>query len=201
MLIFIVSAAFAPQPLPAGPLGRPAPCEGETYEAQSARLEALADADQADREGVFKPGVDKRDLERRTEVGRLFASGCLQSLRDHANAALIYQHGDIPAHYYQAFVWSKRAMEMGGDERALWLLPRTIDRFLLTSGYRQFFGTNATRAESRTGRTEFCIIPVSERITDDQRANFGMESLDATFARLAQFNDSGEIDYCAERSC
>ena len=32
---------------------------------------------------------------------------------DYSAAALVNQHGDVPDHFFQTFIWSKRAVELG----------------------------------------------------------------------------------------
>lgn len=86
----------------------------ETYGRRSAELKKIANEDQADRaEGVLAPDAVFRDRTRRMRVGEIFGEGCFKSGNDFAAAALVYQHGDRPEHYFQTFIWSKRAFELG----------------------------------------------------------------------------------------
>ncbi|STX81663.1 Uncharacterised protein [Legionella busanensis] len=91
----------------------------EIQKEHSTELQAIVRAEQEERENFErKTEVEfevllQHDLERRQRIGAIFAEGCLQSASDFAAAALVYQHGDIPDHYYQAFLWTKRAVELG----------------------------------------------------------------------------------------
>src|SRR5262245_18012013 len=85
--------------------------EDHTRQAQrSQELRRLAKEDQDDRQGPYDaidwPKVLVRDENRRKRVGEIFAEGCFQTAADYSAAALIYQHGNVPDHFFQAFLWS-----------------------------------------------------------------------------------------------
>jgi len=103
--------------------------------AASVEIERLFAADQADRAGGGIDGATMRkaDLRRRARVAELFAGGCLSKAGDFANAALIFQHGDVPEHFFQAYVWAHRAVELG-DEAAGELVGLALDRYLVRTG-------------------------------------------------------------------
>lgn len=177
-------------------------CPPERYEQASARLEAIRAADQEERkDGRLGPDSIPRDTERRREVAELFAEGCIKSGRDNHNAAQVFQHGSVPDHYYQTYIWAARAVQLG-DEEARRLIPRGIDRYLLSSGYRQLFGTNATgqmqtnAAGKPTGEMVWCLPPVAEDFTDEARIAMGEEPLAEKLAWVAEMNSSGEGAFC-----
>lgn len=148
----------------------------------STRLEAIRTIDQSGRaRGAATPFTPQSDLENRTQVAILFAEGCFTTGRDYHNAALVYQHGEVPEHFFQTFVWASRAVQLG-DMEARWLIPRAIDRWAINSGYKQLFATNlvtesyfapVTEASAKT----WCVWPTVASITDRQRAALGVATL------------------------
>ena len=106
------------------------------------------EADQKERENFAKITELQRsiflenDLARRKRVGEIFGEGCLKTPRDYLNAALIYQHGEVSDHYYQAFIWANRALSLG-DDKASQFVALTIDRYLVSIGHKQLFGSQA----------------------------------------------------------
>src|SRR5437870_3285091 len=96
-------------------------CEGDDYKAQSKELKKLYDDDQTDRTDFEKMDsaklleMLKRDRTRRTRVAEIFAKGCLKSAEDYLNAATVFQHGEVPDHFYQAYIWAMKAFNLGLD--------------------------------------------------------------------------------------
>ena len=88
---------------------------------KSDELQLLVVADQRDRQKKCSSLLGKqdwsritqRDVERRRKVWEIFQKGHLKTSKDYLAAALIYQHGDRPAHYYQAYVWANTAVGLG----------------------------------------------------------------------------------------
>lgn len=126
-LSFLVFSIFlsgcATQPVIASPT-RIGSCQADKprQESRSKELQEIVKADQDDREDFFKKTPDEvqemahRDVERRKRVGEIFGEGCFLKAEDFAAAALVYQHGDVPEHYLQAFMWAKRAVELGDEK-------------------------------------------------------------------------------------
>lgn len=74
--------------------------------------------------------VTINDLKRRMSIGEILGEGCFQSAKDYINAVLIFQHGDSPDHYYQAFIWSNKSAQLG-NTNAKNLAAPAIDRYLV----------------------------------------------------------------------
>jgi hypothetical protein len=111
----------------------------------STELQKIAAEDQADRtNNNLKPGAAERDRERRTRVGALFGEGCLRTAADFAAAALVYQHGDVPEHFLQTYIWAKRSVELG-DKSQQRLMAKGIDRYLVNTGRKQLFASQALK--------------------------------------------------------
>src|SRR3989337_2290265 len=102
-------------------------------------LKALYKADVNERKklGSSKVGADEELLE---HVKEIIDSGGLKVAKDFYHAALIFQHGEASKDFQKANELARKAMEMG-DERAKWLFAASLDRWLLSVGKPQKFGT------------------------------------------------------------
>jgi hypothetical protein len=163
------------------------------------RLEAIRTIDQGGRAaGTYTP---QSDLDNRKEVGSLFAEGCFTTGRDYHNAAVVFQHGEVPEHYYQTYVWANRAVQLG-DSEARWLIPRAIDRYLMNSGYKQLYATNLINerffgpvAEGVT--ITWCVWPNVARIRDRQRRALGVSTLNQQITRAKGMNTGPSTGLCS----
>ncbi|MEP3656042.1 MAG: hypothetical protein ABJO36_14195 [Litorimonas sp.] len=124
-------------------------CPAEDYMLAKAELIKIYEADQGDRK-AFVEDMMARDLDRRERVSKLAAKGCLFDQDDYWMAALVYQHGQLPAHFLQAIVYANKAadlkMSTQNSSNTLsvnvdGLQQVTIDRYLMSLGYKQLFGT------------------------------------------------------------
>jgi len=158
-------------------------------QARSLELQQLVAADQARR--VSKNGelidfrkidvnkMQKEDLATRKRVGEIFAEGCLTTAKDYLAAALVYQHGDVPDHYYQTYIWATRAAKTGANEAeiksAKELAALAIDRYLVSLGNKQLFGTQFHPTSSEDSCV--CMRQVEPGFTDDLRKEYLGQSL------------------------
>lgn len=159
---------------------------------RAAELQALVKADQEDRktQNIDWNQVSPRDEQRRKRVGEIFGEGCLLTAQDFAAAALIFQHGTSSDHYYQAFLWSKRAVELG-DLLKKHDMGNGIDRYLVSIGHKQLYATQAG-INSKDGC--HCLKPV-EPSFPDQKRNADMDwSMDKGLAMTAMFNKGTTCD-------
>ncbi len=92
--------------------------------------------------------VQKRDETRRKRVGEIFGEGCFSTSEDYAAAALVYQHGDTPDHFFQTYIWSKRAV--------------------VNTGHKQLFGSQAMRP-GPTESTCWCLDQIEKTFPDKRR--------------------------------
>jgi hypothetical protein len=125
--------------------------------------------DQADRKTSPTPAdwtrINAADLQRRTRVAELFAAGCLSSAADFGTAALIFQHGDVPEHYLQAFFFASRAVALG-DASQKDLAALAVDRYLMSTKHKQLFGSQA----SKTGSNPcMCLYPTESTFPNEER--------------------------------
>ncbi|MGK5088652.1 hypothetical protein WDW86_13925 [Bdellovibrionota bacterium FG-2] len=124
------------------------PCDRAVYERPSKELRKLFIKDQADRknftqmtqEAAFE--IIKRDRIRIKQVAELFAQGCLKSSDDYYNAAMVFQHGEVPDHFFQTFIWASKAFTAGKEEAGM-MAANGIDRYLMKQGFKQLFGGQA----------------------------------------------------------
>ncbi len=147
------------------------PCADPNVQNQRAKeLQQIRQADQTDRkwQADLAKGIQpsretlekmaEKDLSRRMRVGEIFGESCLKSAVDYEAAYLVYQHGNTPDHYFQAFLWSKKALELG-HTHIKGEIAMAIDRYLVSIGHKQLFGTQATQAGLGAC---FCIQPIEE---------------------------------------
>ncbi|MDE2292715.1 MAG: hypothetical protein KGL53_11595 [Elusimicrobia bacterium] len=173
-------------------------CSEATHAKRSAELERLFDADQKDRDpiegraplkGSFNAVMNRasrRDLKRRERVGEILGEGCIESADDYYHAAMVYQHGLVPDHYFLAYVFAARAAALG-SRPARWLRGAALDRYLENLGYKQVYGTQAQSLDS-SGDSCDCLWPVQEGLTDEERQAAGMQTLPERMEWLGGLN-------------
>lgn len=163
----------------------------EIQEARSLELRAIAKADQEARDFLKNgghvstddiPKFFNEDMQRRKRVGEIFGEGCFNSAEDFSNAALVYQHGEISDHYYQAYIWASRAVQLG-DSNSKHMMALAIDRYLIHIGKKQLFGSQATFMDNC-----YCIEPVENTFPDSLRKSFHVKTLNEQYAWIESFN-------------
>jgi hypothetical protein len=182
----------------AQPLLKSCAAAPELQKHASARLRALAEEDQKDREvpvdKIDWDQVTPRDIQRRIEVAEFFARGCLESAQDFASAAIVYQHGDTADQAYQASLWAKRAVELG-DASQKWLAAAAIDRYLVRLHRKQLYATQFSRNE---GEQCWCMDPVEETFPDKLRKQMTGKTLRESKQGFLKSRDSNcsEVKIC-----
>lgn len=177
-------------------------CPAPQQALRSQELRKLAQADQADRQGSFDSiswdQVTPRDKARRARVGEIAAEGCLTSAQDYAAAALVYQHGDAPEHYFHAFLWWQKAVELGDASQKI-MMAKGADRYLVNVGYKQLFATQAT-TPSMNPADCWCLEEVAAGITEERRVEFAgrsvKEALQWVDSLNAQAPNCGPAAFC-----
>ncbi len=149
--------------------------------ASSEELQNLVNADQEDRKGPFDSinwtVVLPRDEVRRKRVGEVFGEGCFSTSADYAAAALVYQHGNVPDHFFQTFLWAKKAVELGDPRQVKEmqelkkLMAEGLDRYLMNSNHKQLFGTQASRP-SMNPKDCWCLEEIEPSFPDKKRAEY-----------------------------
>jgi hypothetical protein len=115
--------------------------------ATNPAMQAIFAADQADRTDELSVDfkvMAAHDAERRAATHRLLDQGALQTAGDYAAAAFVYQHGGSTDDYLLAHVLAMTAVAKG-DKASLWIAAASLDRYLMTTGKAQVFGTQFTK--------------------------------------------------------
>lgn len=171
-------------------------------EYRSQELAKIVAADQEDRKDWDKKTADemrevqKRDTKRRKRIGEIFGEGCFSKAEDYAAAALVYQHGNTPDHFYQTFIWSKRAVDLG-DENQKRLMALGIDRYLVNIGQKQLFASQANKPNFKAD-TCWCFEPIESSFPDSLRKEISGKNLAEQVEWLKQLND-GKM--CEKTEC
>ncbi len=163
------------------------PCvhDQKKYENRARELQKIKDADQADRpHNQLQPGVTSRDVLRRKRVGEIFGEGCFKQPADYAAAALVFQHSDQPDHFFQVFLWSKRGVELG-DKSQKSMIGLGLDRYLVTIGHKQLFGSQATKSFKDTC---WCLEPVEQTFPDEMRIQYTGKTITQYLEWINQLN-------------
>ncbi len=153
--------------------------------ARSLELQKLVKEDQADRVPPINwNNVQFRDEYRRKRVGEIFGEGCFKSSEDYSAAALIYQHGNVPDHFFQTFVWAKKAVELG-DVSKKRLMAMGIDRYLINIGHKQLFATQASQSKMEAC---WCLEELVVSFPEKQRSEVSGQSMNEVWQWVESLN-------------
>ncbi len=149
-------------------------------------LRRLYDEDQADRNPILPPNqLIPRDRSRLRRVKELFAAEGLRSAKDYYHSAMILQHGEAPEDFLLAHEFGVVAMATGGiDPKTRWLAAASEDRFLMSIGRPQRFGTQL----HSEGAGPVRLYTVSDDVTDGFRRLMAVPPLAEAKAREAEIN-------------
>lgn len=173
ILLFFIHSAMANEYIPC--IAQP-----EKLERRSLEIQKLEQQDQQERENWENFTEDdwlslaKKDRKRRKRIGEIFGEGCFHSAGDYANAALIYQHGDMPDHFYQAFIWANKAASLGLSQLKD-LAALAVDRYLISINKKQLFGSQASKKNLK--EECYCMEPVEPSFPDSYRIEYAGFSL------------------------
>ncbi len=147
---------------------------GDDDPAISLKLTTLFAADQAVRQIPLWENsirINDEDRERRIEVFGYIEKGQIHNPQNLVYAAYIFQHGDCPEHYLLGNKLAKAAMQ-SGFENAKWIYAATLDRYLISLGEDQKYGTQYTWING-----EYRLYPVYPTTTDLERAKYNIPPL------------------------
>ena len=137
-------------------------------------LQELVNADQLDRQSLqggpesFQK-ITERDRVRRARVAELLAQGAARTGNDFFAAALVFQHGDTLSDYARTRELAKEAARLG-HPHGLWLTAAAWDRWLMSAGYPQRFGTQY-RLDAASKQMK--LYPIDTSVSDAERARWG----------------------------
>jgi len=117
--------------------------------------------------------VHKRDSLRRVRVHQLIDSNRIRTSKDYKNAAMIFQHGKDSTDYGLAVRLISKSIELDSTQHK-WLFAATTDRYLLSKGKPQIYGTQYKRNWDEPWR--LAKIDTT-KISDEERVKFGVETL------------------------
>ncbi len=163
------------------------PChsEPERQALRSLELQKIVTEDQTDREPPIDwEKVQQRDESRRKRVGEIFGEGCFKAAEDYAAAALVYQHGNTPDHYFQTFLWTKKAVELGMTSQKR-LMALGVDRYLVKSGYKQLFATQASQPSINDC---WCLEELEGHFPENRRLELSGQTMDEVWQWIESLN-------------
>lgn len=131
--------------------------------------------DQADRQTqpIDWTVVSKRDSLREVRIYELLDSNKVRTSMDFHNAAMIFQHGGDSVAYGMAVKLMKKSIELDSTANK-WLLAAAIDRYLLSKGEPQIYGTQYWKMKDQPW--ELREIDTT-KVTDAERIEYGVETL------------------------
>lgn len=151
-------------------------------------LKKLYEADVEERKklGMEKEEVGeellKHDKNRRQKVKEMIEKGKLGVAEDFHHASVIFQHGETSDDYKLANQLAKKAMGLG-EERAKWLYAASLDRWFLSAGKPQKFGTQFVR----NSQDEWELAqPLDPSVTDEERAKYNVPPLSKALESFKQ---------------
>ena len=114
----------------------------------------------------------ERDRQRRERIAALVAAGALEIAEDYYQAAWIFQHGDVPDDAWHAYSLALKAAELG-YQPARWLTAAAFDRWLMSQGRPQKYGTQYVSDGERQR-----LWDVDPATTDEDRARWDVPPLE-----------------------
>lgn len=114
--------------------------------------------------------VEERDRVRRAALQRLYAADKLKTGTDFYRGAVIMQHGKTPEDFLVAHEMATAALALGRHGMK-WMVAATQDRFLISIGRQQRYGTQYFAGETPG------LCPVEEGVTDALRKTLNVPTL------------------------
>ncbi len=116
----------------------------------SQQLAYIYKTDQADRQALRLLHLNERDQQRLEQVLTFYEQGLIKTPEQQYQGAMILQHGAEPEHYELAYQLAQQASENGVEE-AEWLWQAAYDRWQISQGKPQVYGTQSTATISFFG--------------------------------------------------
>lgn len=141
----------------------------------NSELIKIFEADQSDRlaDNINWSQISKRDSLRRLRVYQLLDSSKILTSKDYRNAAMVFQHGNDSTDYSMAVQLMEKSIALDTTTNK-WLLAAATDRYLLSKGEPQIYGTQY----QKTGNEQWKLAEIdSTKISDAERMKFGIASL------------------------
>lgn len=149
-------------------------------------LQALCDADQADRQDLHAIDwheVSERDQAREARVRAMLAAGSVRTGPDYFNAALVCQHSSELDGIQLAHELSMISAALG-ERRARWLMAASYDRLLNRLNQPQRFATQYFQK----GTEPMHLTEIRPGVTDSMRQAINVPTLEQAQAQEAELN-------------
>ena len=147
----------------------------------------LAEADQSERENFeLDPKlIYKNDSLRREKVIHFEKNEKLKTSKDFYNASLIFQHGKDSTDYLKALNFMKKSIELDSTINK-WLFAAITDRYLLSVGKPQIYGTQFQKfgidSPWELGKID------TTKISDKERIELGIGTLAEQRKKVEKLN-------------
>lgn len=171
--------------------------DAKLQQKRSRELQQLVQQDQNDRKQDGRISLNPQndwnkiaanDLAHLKMVEQIAAENCLNSSQDYLAASLIYQHGTTSQHYYQAYLWAREAAELG-NANAKNMMALTIDRYLVSTGRKQLFGSQFLIKDVKSNQSCYCIQEIETSFPDSLRkklSGYTLQERAAIYRKLLQ---------------
>lgn len=134
--------------------------------------------------GIDVAIVAPRDAARRKRVGEIVEAGDLKVAADYYHAAMVFQHGELED-FKRAHDLAVRATELDpGHDKAKHLAASAMDRWLMSQGKPQRYGTQFVREKGGVWK----LHEVDPTVTDEERARWGVPPLAETRRSIEEMN-------------
>jgi hypothetical protein len=153
--------------------------------SENQELLKMYENDQSERKNnLYSPSADAKRLKRAKEM---LEEGLLKTANDYYHAAIIFQHGGTPSDYKTAQNLATKASKLDpNNDSAKWLACAAEDRYLLSVGKAQIWGTQFRMLK---GETEWSLEPFDRTAkTDAQRIQNSVRTLEQTQVKLDSMN-------------
>ena len=160
--------------------------EKQIVEIDNAELIEIYENDQNDRktDNINWQEISKRDSLRRDRVNEILNSNKIKTAKDYKNAAMVFQHGNDSTDYGKAVRLMKKAIELDSTINK-WLFAATTDRYLLSKGEPQIYGTQFYKE----GDEPWILSEIdTTKITDAERIEYGVETLAEQRLKVIKMN-------------
>jgi tetratricopeptide (TPR) repeat protein len=153
--------------------------------------------DQNDRraENIDWEVVSRNDSLREVRIYQLLDSNKVKTSLDYHNAAMIFQHGRDSVAYGMAVKLMQKSVDLDSNANK-WLLAAATDRYLLSIGKPQIYGTQY----QKFGEDEPWVLGNMDttQISDEVREEFGVETLAEQRERVKMMNLKSLLDLFSE---
>jgi hypothetical protein len=157
-------------------------------EVDNPRLLEIFQEDQTEREKVYDDPrqvsrLKEMDTARRKRIIVMMELGEVKTKNDFYHAAVLFQHGDKPEDFLAAHRLSALAAILG-HKTARWLMAASLDRYLMSIGHPQIYGT---QFEFNPSEKRYQLkLPVGEAtMLPSEKELLGIPSINE---RLSQLN-------------